>query len=61
MDKNGERRHDNYNWKVMVFRSSVIEMIAVKALLCSIEVKYVDPKGTTNSERTWQGDGEVQT
>jgi transposase len=43
------RRHENYNYRVSVFRSSVIEMIALKAPLYGIEVKYVDPKGTTNS------------
>jgi hypothetical protein len=47
--RNGDRRHENYNYKVSVFRSSVIEMIALKALLYGIEVKYVDPKGTTSS------------
>jgi transposase len=34
---------------VSVFRSSVIEMIALKAPLYGIEVKYVDPRGTTSS------------
>jgi hypothetical protein len=48
--RSNDRRHENYNYKVSVFRSSVIEMIALKAPLYSIEVKYVDPKGTTNSE-----------
>jgi hypothetical protein len=33
----------------MIFRSSIIERIAMKAPLYSIETKYVDPKGTTNS------------
>ena len=47
--RNGRRLHRNYNWKVSVFRSSVIEMIALKAPLYSIKTKYVDPKGTTNS------------
>jgi len=47
--RDGKRLHRNYNWKVSTFRSSVIEMIAVKAPLYSIMVKYVDPKGTTNS------------
>jgi len=47
--KGGERRSENYNWKVATFRSSVIEMVTVKAPLYSIEVKYVDPRGTTNS------------
>jgi len=48
--RNGDRRHRNYNWKVITFRSRVIEMIALKAPLYSIEVRYVDPKGTTNSK-----------
>jgi len=47
--RNGERRNRNYNWRVAVFRSSIIEMTALKAPLYSIEVKYVNPKGTTNS------------
>jgi len=47
--KSGERRNRNYNWRVAVFRSSVIEMIAMKAPLYSMEVRYVNPKGTTNS------------
>jgi len=47
--RNRDRRHRNYNWKVMTFRSRVIEMIALKAPLYSIKVRYVDPKGTTNS------------
>jgi IS605 OrfB family transposase len=45
----GDRRNKNYNYRVSVFRSSVIEMIALKAPLYGIEVKYVDPKGTSNS------------
>ena len=48
--KNGRRLHRNYNWRVIVFRSSIIEMISMKAPLYSIKVRYVDPKGTTNSE-----------
>jgi len=48
--KNGKRLGRNYNWKVMVFRSSIIEMVSMKAPLYSIEVRYVDPRGTTNSE-----------
>jgi IS605 OrfB family transposase len=47
--RSDDRRHKNYNYKVSVFRSSVIEMIALKAPLYGIEVKYVDPKGTTSS------------
>jgi hypothetical protein len=48
--RSNDRRHENYNYRVSVFRSSVIEMIALKAPLHGIEVKYVDPKGTTSSK-----------
>ena len=48
--RNGRKVHKNFNWKVSTFRSSIIEMIAVKAPLYSITVKYVDPKGTTHSK-----------
>jgi len=47
--KSGDRGHENYNHKVMTFRSSIIEKIAMKAPLYGIEVKYVNPRGTTNS------------
>jgi IS605 OrfB family transposase len=47
--RSNDRRHENYNYKRSIFRSSVIEMIALKAPLYGIEVKYVDPKGTTSS------------
>ena len=46
--KNGDRRHENYNHNVSTFRSKIIEKIALKAPLYSIEVKYVNPRGTTN-------------
>ena len=48
--RNGRRLHENYNYRVATFRSSVIGMITMKAPLYSIEVKYVNPKGTTSSE-----------
>jgi hypothetical protein len=48
--KSGDRGHENYNHKVMVFRSSIIERIALKAPLYSIETKYVSPRRSTNSE-----------
>ena len=48
--KRGDRGHENYNHRVMVFRSSIIEKIALKAPLYSIRAGYVSPKGTTNSE-----------
>ena len=48
--RNGGRFGKNYNWKVSVFRSKIIEMITMKAPLYSIETKYVNPRGTSNSE-----------
>jgi hypothetical protein len=47
--RNGNRKHENYNYKVSVFRSSIIEKITMKAPLYSIRVGYVNPRGTTNS------------
>jgi hypothetical protein len=47
--RSGDRRHENHNHKVATFRSSIIERITMKAPLYGIEVKYVNPKGTTNS------------
>ena len=49
--RNGDRRHENYNHKVATFRSKIIEKIALKAPLYSIETKYVSPRGTTNSTK----------
>jgi hypothetical protein len=48
--RGGDRKHENYNYKVSVFRSSIIERIALKAPLYSIKVGYISPRGTTNSE-----------
>jgi len=48
--RNGRRLGRNYSWRVMTFRSSIIEMIALKAPLYSIKIGYVDPRGTTHSE-----------
>jgi len=47
--RRGDRRHENYNYKVSIFRSSIIEMVALKAPLYGLEVEYVNPRGTTNS------------
>jgi len=47
--RGGDRGHGNYNHRVMVFRSSIIERIALKAPLYSIRAGYVNPRGTTNS------------
>ncbi|MFP3196024.1 MAG: transposase [Caldivirga sp.] len=49
--RNGDRKHENYNHKVSVFRNSIIERIALKAPLYGIETKYVNPKETTNSTK----------
>jgi len=38
-----------YNWRVAIFRSRVIEMMTLKAPPHSIEVRYVDPRGTPDS------------
>ncbi len=48
--RNGKRLHRNYNWKIMTFRSSIVEIITLKTPLYSIDVDYVDPKGTTHSK-----------
>ncbi len=48
--RNGGRLHENYNWRVMTFRSRIIELIARKAPLYAIEVRFVDPKGTSSSK-----------
>jgi len=48
--RSGRRMHRNYDWRVSVFRSSVVEVIAVKAPLYAIKVSCVDPRGTTHSE-----------
>lgn len=47
--RGGERKHENYNYKVASFRSSVIERIAWKAPLYGLRAVYVNPKGTTSS------------
>jgi hypothetical protein len=48
--RNGDRGCENYNHKVATFRSTIIEKITMKAPLYGIETKYVNPRGTTNSE-----------
>jgi hypothetical protein len=47
--RNGDRRRENYNYKVSVFRSSVIERIAMKTPLYGLGTKFVEPMGTTSS------------
>ncbi|PLC68081.1 hypothetical protein B7L70_05140 [Vulcanisaeta sp. EB80] len=48
--RGGDRKHGNYNHKVMVFRSSIIEKIALKAPLYSIRAGYVSPKRNNKLE-----------
>jgi hypothetical protein len=48
--RGGDRKHENYNYKVSVFRSTIIERITMKAPLYSIKVGYISPRGTTNSK-----------
>jgi len=49
--KNGDRWNRHFNYKVSIFRSSIIEKVAMKAPLYSIRVGYVSPRGTTNSKK----------
>lgn len=45
--KNGKRFGKNYNYAVQTFRSSVIEMIRLKAPLYGLKTSYVDPANTS--------------
>jgi len=47
--RGNDKKHGNYNYKVSVFRSSIIEKIALKAPLYGLNVEFVDPRGTTSS------------
>jgi len=49
--RNGGRKHENYNYKLSLFRSSIIEKIAMKTPLYGLSVEFVDPKGTTSSRK----------
>jgi len=48
--KKGERRNNNYNYRVQIFRNRIVERIAMKAPLYAINIEYVDPRGTTHSK-----------
>ncbi len=50
--RKGERRSNNYNYRVQVFRNRMVERIAVKAPLYAINVGYVNPRGTQAQEIT---------
>lgn len=45
--RNGERRGNKWNWKVSMFRNSIIEGIMWKAPLYSMKTVYVNPKNTS--------------
>jgi len=47
--RNGDRKHENYNYKKAIFRNSIIERIAMKTPLYGLNTEFVDPKGTTSS------------
>jgi hypothetical protein len=47
--RNGDRKHENYNYKKTIFRNSIIERIAMKTPLYGLNTKFVDPKRTTSS------------
>jgi len=48
--RNGDRKSKNYNYKVSIFRNSIIEKIMWKAPLNGLQVITVNPKGTTHSK-----------
>ena len=48
--KKGERKHKNYNYRVTIFRNSIIHRIIWKAPLYGIKVQFIDPRGTTHSQ-----------
>ncbi len=48
--RNGDRKTRNYNYKVSIFRNSIIERIMWKVPLYGLKTIPVNPKGTTHSE-----------
>ncbi len=48
--RNGDRKTRNYNYRVSIFRNSIIERIMWKAPLYSLHVVTVKPRGTTSSK-----------
>jgi len=45
--KNGKRLNENYNYSVQTFRSRVIEMIRLKALIYGLKTSFVNPANTS--------------
>jgi len=48
--RNEDRKSKNYNYKVSIFRNSIIERITWKAPLYGLQVITVNPKETTHSK-----------
>lgn len=48
--RNGDRGLKNYNYRVSMFRNSIIERLIWKAPLYALHVVPVDPRGTTSSK-----------
>ncbi len=48
--RNGDRKSKNYNYKISIFRNSIIERIIWKAPLYGLQAIPVNPRGTTHSE-----------
>ena len=48
--RNGVRGHENYSWRVAIFRSSVIERIAMKVSLYGLHIEFVDPRDAAHSK-----------
>jgi len=59
--RGGDRGRENYNHKVTIFRSTIIEKIASKAPLYSIKVSYVNPKGNNKLNKTRRSHEETRT
>ena len=49
--RKSDRGNSNYNFRVQVFRTRIVEKISLKAPLYSIDTRYVDPRGTTSSRK----------
>jgi len=48
--RNGDRKTKNYNYRISIFRNSIIERIVWKAPLYGLHAVTVNPKGTTHSK-----------
>lgn len=48
--RNSERKYGDYNYRVSMFKCSIIERIEWKTPLYGLKVAYVDPRGTSSSQ-----------